>query len=140
MYYTCFNVNVKSLGYKHCNYDTIMIITIGRILCRLGGVSVFCFQEVLGSLIIKSSLFLLLIIVSTNINNMPKKASCRSGEGSVLRISLINCTIYRNTLYYCIKTYIECIYCVGRASPHIRPTTKFLQVPLINTFTYDEPF
>ena len=134
MYYKCFNVNVKSMGYKLekiWNNMVIQIVTLGRVLGRCGDGSVFCFRTlsyVIGHLDQKSKLYLITAKVNSNTyqskadntGERPTRASCRCGDGSVLRCSpLIPAT---NIINQKFTLYIRLSNPVCRAStntPHL---------------------
>ena len=114
MYYICFDVNVKSLGYKikkQCSSKASAAVTIGRISCRCGDGSVFCFQtlnyirnnlenETEQNLTSSNSYkYLYKRIYKIQVGDGSEEstiASCHCGEGSMLRTSLLPPTTNKN--------------------------------------------
>ena len=157
MYHICFDVDVKSLGYKtkkQCNSKASAAVTIGRISCRCGDGSVFCFlthnyirstlesETELNLTSSNSYTYLYKRIYKIQVGNSSEKstiASCHCGEGSVLRTSLLHPTTNTNNNNSCWKIIIipYFLYYVHRVSAYAPlPTTK-RHILIINTSIYD---
>ena len=139
VYCICFIVNVKSLGYEQV-YE---IVEIGRIPCRLEGVSVFCFRIYMRVL----KKYIHELDTTMNYKMLPHqeiwtnkitpiKVLCRPGGVSVPRLQLQTYNTNKNTINCNMKFYIIFIKYVGRANTHVSLFIKFIKKFLKNTFKY----
>ena len=121
LYHICFDVDVKSMGYKtkrQCNSKASAAVTIGRILCRCGDGSIFCFptlnyiKNTLEHKIVQNLTwsdtytYLYKIIYKIQVGNsseMSTISSCHCREGSVLRTPLLPPTTNTNNNTCCWK-------------------------------------
>ena len=126
MYYICFNVNVKSLGYKQIGFRKIKFL-IGRMPCRLGGGSAFCFLTLKFILLNFNYVYVKVSLHEVYWSNslMSITVSCRPGGGTASRLILQH-YITKNTIISYIGFLKICIYNVGRAAIHISLLIKFI--------------